>query len=387
MSRIRRNISLFATCLMFSATQIYAQTGLQGSYQIDSAKSENVSEIIESATRNSRATQANRQDLENKLAAPETISIDIRGNRVTLTTSQSQSPATFIADEQTHASTRSDGSAIRVRVSLENETLTISSVGGETDYTLTFVSLDRGRSLRVTRRITTDYLRQTIFADSFYNKTDSFRNTGSTDDDLYSSTDPNDNPNRNTGRTAPTARTVGNGNYIVPSGTVLTGSLDNTITTKASQDNDRFRVMIQSPSEYDGAVLEGYLTDVKRSGRVTGRSSFTMNFDTIRLRDGRTYPFAGVLQSATDRTGRIIETGDEGDARGDSRTKESIKRGGIGAGVGAILGAIIGGGKGAIIGATIGGGAGAGSVIAEGKEDVELDIGSTITVESTSPGN
>ncbi len=387
MSSIRRNISLFAICLMLSATQIYAQTDLKGSYQIDFAKSENVSDIIENATRNSRATQANRQDLENKLEAPQTITIDIRGNRVTLTTSQSQSPATFIADGQTKSSTRSDGSAISVRVSLENDTLTISSLGNESDYTLTFASLDRGRSMRVTRRITTDYLRQTIFADSFYSKTDSYRNTGSTDDGLYSSTDPNDNPNRNTGRSAPTARTVGTGNYVVPSGTILTGSLDNMINTKASQENDRFRVTIQSPSEYDGAVLEGYLTDVKRSGRVTGRSSFTMNFETIRLSDGRAFSFAGVLQSATDSTGRIIKTGDEGDARGDSRTKESIKRGGIGAGVGAILGAIIGGGKGAIIGATIGGGAGAGSVIAEGKEDVELDIGSTITVESTSPGN
>ncbi len=142
---------------------------------------------------------------------------------------------------------------------------------------------------------------------------------------------------------------------------------------------------IDSPYEFRGAELEGYLSDVKRAGRVTGTSRLTFNFETIRLRSGEVYDFVGVLESVTDSTGKIIKVGDEGDAKGDSKTKESIKRGGIGAGVGAILGGIIGGAKGAIIGATIGGGAGAGSVAIQGRDDIELLEGSTITVESTSP--
>ena len=44
-----------------------------------------------------------------------------------------------------------------------------------------------------------------------------------------------------------------------------------------------------------------------------------------------------------------------------------------------------GGGKGAAIGAIIGGGAGAGSVIAQGRDDVQLFKGSTVTVQSSSP--
>ena len=388
MSRITRNIYLLAMCLVFSVTQIQAQSDLAGSYQLDTSKSENVSDIIEGAARNNNTTQANRQDLRNKLEAPQTVSIDIRGNEVTLRTSQTNRGVRFIADGKTKTSTKADGSNVSVRVTLRDETLTISSLGGETDYTLTFVSQDQGRSMRVTRRITTDYLRQTVFADSFYNKSDSYSSTnssGSNDDDQYSSTDPNDDPNRNNRTSVPTAKTIGNGRYIVPKGTVLTGTLENKVSTKDSQNNDRFKMTIQSPNEYDGAIVEGYLSNVSRSGKVRGRSTFTMNFETIRMRDGRTYDFVGLLQSATDSTGEIIKTGNEGDAKGKSKTKESIKRGGIGAGLGAIIGGIIGGGKGAIIGATIGGGAGTGSVIAEGKGDVELDEGSTVTVESTSP--
>ncbi len=393
MSRLTSNISLLMVIgLIFCglATEAYSQTELAGTYQLDAARSENVNDIVESATRNNRTSRANKEDLEDKLEAPQIVAIDIRGNQVTLSTSQASNPITFTADGRTKTSTRSDGSAIRVRVTLEARTLTISSFGGDTDYTLTFTSIDNGRSMRVTRRITTDYLRQTIFADSYYDRTGSYARVrsnsgGYSDDGQYSTTDPDDYPTNT--RTTPTTRTVGTGDFKVPQGTVLTAILENKVSTKVSQENDRFSMTVQSPREFEGAIVEGYLSEVKRSGRITGRSSFTMNFETIRMPNGRTYDFAGVLQSATDRTGKVIAVGDEGDARGGSQTKESIKRGGIGAGVGAILGAIIGGGKGALIGATIGGGAGTGSVIAQGRGDIELEEGSTITVESTSPNN
>ncbi|MEZ5344289.1 MAG: hypothetical protein R2681_01925 [Pyrinomonadaceae bacterium] len=394
MTKVKSKFSyLLIIGLMFGSLAIHAaaQNSLVGSYQLNTAKSENVNDIVENAARNNNTSQANREDLEDKLEAPERISIDISGNQVTLSTSQSSTPVSFTADGRTSASTRSDGSTVSVRVTLRGQTLTIASLGGNTDYTLTFVSEDGGRSMRVTRRITTPYLRQTVFADSFYDRIGSYSGTGNSSDDVWSSTDPNDtstNTRTTSGtRNTPTTRNAGFGNYTVPGGTVLTGTLENAISTKVSQDNDRFTMIVESPSAYNGAIVEGYLSDVQRSGRITGRSSFTMNFETIRMRNGRTYDFVGVLQSVTDRDGKIIKVGDEGNAKGGSQTKESIKRGGIGAGVGAILGAIIGGGKGAIIGATIGGGAGAGSVIAQGKEDLEIEQGATISVESTSPGN
>lgn len=374
-------------------------SGLTGSYQIDTRRSENVSDIVESATKNSSVNSDQKEDLEDKLDAPESVTIDIRGDQVTLSSTVTR-PVTFTADGrmQTTANTR-------IRATLRNNSLKIVSLGGDTDYTITFASIDNGKGLEVTRMVTTNYLSQTVFADSYYNKTSSYADnknrtsddTGSNDDgysssdssdDDYSSSDPNDkgnsnkNPknNRNSPRT-----TTRSGDFYVANGTVLTGTLGNRITTKASQNNDRFTMTVESPSEYRGAVIKGYLSGIQRTGKVTGKSKITFNFETIRLRNGQSYDFAGVLQKIVDTQGKSIKINDEGEVKGKSRTKETAKRGGIGAGLGAIIGGIIGGGKGAIIGATIGGSAGAGSVAIEGKDDLELEQGSQITVQSTSP--
>jgi hypothetical protein len=152
-----------------------------------------------------------------------------------------------------------------------------------------------------------------------------------------------------------------------------------------TQNNDRFRLTVQSPDEYRGATIEGYVSGVGRSGQISGRSNVTFNFETITLRDGKRYDFAGYLQSIKDQNGKDVRIDTEGTAKSDSQTKETAKRGGIGAGLGAIIGAIAGGGKGAAIGAIIGGGAGAGSVIVQGREDLQLMKGTLMTIQSTSP--
>jgi hypothetical protein len=363
--------------------------GLTGTYQLDASKSEDTRDIIENS---GATTDAQRQDLEGKLEAAEQIAIEIRGNQVTLASSKA-APVSFTADGRTKTE-NANGRTLRVRASLRGQELTVSSLGGETDYTVTFTSLDNGKSMKVTRRITTDYLRQTVFAESFYNKTDAVArldlstnpNTNyptTTDDnnDTYSSNDPNDTPNTNYPATT-NART---GNFLVPNGTVVTGVLENLITTKVSQNNDRFKMTVQSPDEYRGATIEGYISGVNRSGKVSGRSRITFNFEKITLRNGETYEFAGYLQGVTDPSGKAVKIDTEGTVKGDSQTKETVKRGGIGAGLGALIGAIAGGGKGAAIGAIIGGGAGAGSVVLQGKDDLELQKGSIITVTASSP--
>src|SRR5918912_484724 len=75
-------------------------------------------------------------------------------------------------------------------------------------------------------------------------------------------------------------------------------------------------------------------------------------FDSVELRDGR----RGVLHGYVTRvygedSGRADQ---EGGVESSSRTKQSVKRAGIGATVGAIVGGIAGGGKGAAIGLIIG---------------------------------
>jgi len=137
--------------------------------------------------------------------------------------------------------------------------------------------------------------------------------------------------------------------------------------------------------EYRGAVVEGYISGVGRSGRVTGSSNITFNFESITLRDGKRYDFAGSLQGIKDQYGKAVKVDAEGTAKSDSQTRQTAKRGGIGAGIGALIGAIAGGGQGAAIGAIIGGAGGAGSVIYTGREDLELMQGSTLTIRSSSP--
>jgi len=207
--------------------------------------------------------------------------------------------------------------------------------------------------------------------------------TSSDNDGTYSSTDPNENKTV-IGR-SPSVVTPRIGEFIVPNGTLITGLLENPIDTNVSQNNDRFRMTVQSPSQFRGAIVEGYISGVGRSGQVSGRSNVTFNFTKITLQDGKAYDFAGTLQSIRDAHGKDVKVDAEGIAKSDSQTKETVKRGGIGAGAGALIGAIFGGGKGAAIGAIIGGGAGAGSVIVQGREDIKLQQGSVLTVASSSP--
>src|SRR5205807_2352276 len=130
-----------------------------------------------------------------------------------------------------------------------------------TDYTITFTSLSNGQSMKVQRRITTDYMNQTVIAESVYNKTDSVAQVGTGSGAVTVPTDPNggysdndnpgnvanggspNNPNRSNPRNYPgSPRTVTPppGNYTVPNGVILTGTLENEINTAVSQNNDRF---------------------------------------------------------------------------------------------------------------------------------------------------
>lgn len=408
MSRLKGGLTFYFTAMLMlmglAAVQINAQSNnLTGTYQLDTSRSENAREIADRAIQNSnvRNEREARRDLEDKLEAPQEIAIQVRGNQVTLKTSNSQQ-VTFNADGREKVQTLSSGETVRVRTNIRGQEVTISSFGQNTDYTIKFAVIDNGRNMRVTRRFTTDYLRQTVFADSIYQKInnvaeiDGYNNNddytsnddySNNDDDYadnnggYSSNDPNDRPGSTTTTPVP-GRT---GDYIVPDQTILLGTLDNDIDTKVSQNNDRFRMTVTSPNQFRGAVIEGYISGIRSSGKVSGRSKLTFNFQTIRLQNGQTYDFAGFLQSVTDEEGKTIKIDEEGTAQGDSQTKETVKRSGIGAGIGALIGAIAGGAKGAAIGAVIGGGAGAGSVVLQGRDDLKLTAGSEVSVKASSP--
>jgi hypothetical protein len=309
---------------------------LSGTYRIDTARSETIADVLSG----SHVANAQRQELESKLEAPSEISIDVNGDQVTLSSSKA-SPVTFMADGSEKTET-ANGRTVRVRATLQGDKLTITSRGGETDYTISFQANNDGRTMNVMRRITTDYLPETVFAESVYNRTSITAGPGipARNDDTsggYSSNDPNDTYTRSPQPPIQSGRNprLGQprvGEFIVPNGVVLSGSLETEIDTKVSQNNDRFRMTVNSPNEWSGAVIEGYISSVDRPGRVTGKGNVTFNFDRITLRDGSSYDFAGFLQSVTDRSGRIIAVDQEGTVTGKDQTRETVKRGGIGAG-------------------------------------------------------
>ena len=129
------------------------------------------------------------------------------------------------------------------------------------------------------------------------------------------------------------------------------------------------------------------MASASRSGRVTGRSDMSLNFDTIRYQ-GRTYQFAGFIDSVRAQGGSTVQVDNEGTVRDDdSRGTQTAQRAAIGTAVGAIIGAIAGGGKGAAIGAILGAGAGAGSVYVQGRGDLDLMSGSEVTIRASAPNN
>jgi hypothetical protein len=143
---------------------------------------------------------------------------------------------------------------------------------------------------------------------------------------------------------------------------------------------------VQSPSEYAGAVIEGYVGQVARSGRLTGRSELALNFDRIRLRNGATENFEGYIESVRNPNGDTVRVDNEGViAEKKGQTTNTVTRGGVGAALGAVIGAIAGGGKGAVIGAAVGAGAGAGSVYVQGRDDLSLGNGAEFTIHATAP--
>lgn len=173
-------------------------------------------------------------------------------------------------------------------------------------------------------------------------------------------------------------------NFLIPNNTLVEARLNRRLQAQTVRQGERFTMTVTGPNQFRGAVIEGHVSQARRSGRVRGRSEMTLLFDRIRFR-GRTYNFAGAIESARTPSGRRIDVGDEGDVREGSQTTRTATRTAIGAGVGAIIGGIAGGGSGAAIGAGVGAGAGAGSVYIQGRNDLELLRGTELTVRASAP--
>lgn len=354
-----------------SSSGNYAANRLTGTYRLNQARSDNPKTIVDRITNLPGGEQQRRRNtLLRRLEAPASLAIEQRGRTFTMASS-SAAQTSFEADGREQVEQSRNGRSLRTKATITGNNLEVSSEGDRSlDYQVTFEPLDNGRTLRVTRRINDEGLSQPVVARSVYDKT-----SDSVQLDIYTGTRDN-----------PVVADVPRGNFAVPDGTQLLAVLNNDLSTKQARDGDRFTLLVRSPSQYDGATIEGHVVNINRSGRVSGRAEMSFEFDRIRLRDGRTTNFAGYLDSVRTTKGETIRVDNEGRAQDDSsQTNRTVTRGGIGAAVGAVIGAIAGGGKGAAIGAVVGAGAGAGSVIVQGRDDLDLLSGTEFKIRASAP--
>jgi hypothetical protein len=167
---------------------------------------------------------------------------------------------------------------------------------------------------------------------------------------------------------------------LVPIGTNLKVRLEDTLSSKESRAGDKFTAYVLDPVRFNEATVRGHIRSIVKSGRVKGRTTMNLAFDSISLADGRTGTLHGYVTRVYGDKGR---TDEEGGVQSESRGRQTVKRSGIGAGAGAIIGAIAGGGKGAAIGLILGGAAGAGSVAMNGGKELKLESGTEMLVHVT----
>lgn len=344
-------------------------SNITGTYRLNSAQSDNVQEIVDRSTTNAIDNQRDRmtKNLVRRLSPPDMLAIEKRGNQVTIASSTAPQ-VTFQADGVGRTETNNNGRTVKVTATTNYDGISLSYEGDRVnDFYINFNQLNNGQ-LRVVRRLYLENQNQTVTVASVYDKTGETANlTLMNNDNVGGNTNIND--------------------FIIANNTKLTAVLRTPVSTKTSQNGDRFQMEVTSPSEYNGAIIEGRVAKAERSGRVSGRANVSLEFDTIRLRNGQTYRFGGIVDNVQLASGEKVTVNNEGTVRDNNQTTKTATRAGIGAALGAIIGAIAGGGQGAAIGAGVGAGAGAGTVILQGRDDVELGDGTQFSITATAPNN
>ena len=164
--------------------------------------------------------------------------------------------------------------------------------------------------------------------------------------------------------------------FTLRQGTPLSVFTTSTISTSANKPGEAFSaVLAKSIVDGDwviakqGARVEGVVVESDPGGKVKGVASMTLALRRLTLADGRT------IELDTDTFIQEAKTTKGKDA----------KKVGIGAGIGAAIGAIAGGGKGAAIGAAVGGGGGAAASLATRGDAAEVASETELRFTLTSP--
>ena len=346
---------------------------LTGTYQLETARSDDPRRAAELAVRSTSSGQQQRayQSLLGRLEPPDQLAIERRDSSVTLASTRGQR-VTFEANGGDRREQWAADRTMTTRTTLVGDRLVVATTGHRgSAYTAVYEPAGNGGGLQMTLTIDDDRLARPVTVRSVYRRTS---NQPTWDIDGESDR-------------APYGTQPARGELAVASGTTFVAVLDGALSSAHAREGDRFTMTTTSPSRFDGAVIQGFVSAFNDSGRVTGRAGMTLTLESIRLRDGRTYEFDGLIEEVRTPDGGRVRVDREGaiDSQ-DSQTHKTIERGAIGAALGAIIGAVTGGGKGAAIGAAIGAGGGAGTVMIEGRDRLDLPRGTEVTLRSSGSG-
>lgn len=179
------------------------------------------------------------------------------------------------------------------------------------------------------------------------------------------------------GEVAPAAAVSANS---LPTGSVVTVTLDQPVGTKMSKVGDTF-----SATVVDAIVATNGQTVVPAGAKVYGKVTGLQDSDNVGQKAAIRLDFERINVNGVDRPFEANITATNLQMQKEETRDETLKKAGIGAAAGAVLGAVIGGGD---ISKILGGaaiGAAAGTVISLGGGDVEavLPAGSKMTLQTT----
>ena len=148
----------------------------------------------------------------------------------------------------------------------------------------------------------------------------------------------------------------------IPSGTIIKIRTIDRLNSAEARIGDEFHASLEEPITVNdkelyprGADVIGRVVDVHKSGRLSEPGELDLVLNTVSS-GGKTSSL---------RVEPLV-------MKGESHGKSNATKIGGGAALGAIIGAIAGGGKGAAVGTVAGGAAGAGTAAATGKREIEI---------------
>lgn len=163
---------------------------------------------------------------------------------------------------------------------------------------------------------------------------------------------------------------------VVPASSVIGVQVETAVSSERARVEDRVEARVTRDVLADGTVaisagsrVIGSVTLVERGGKMRERARLGVRFHTLVLADGREVALPSEAISR----------------EGDSPASESARKIGGAAVGGAILGALLGGGKGAAIGGAAGAAGGSAAVMAGGRNAATLPAGTIVTLRLSAP--